>query len=322
MNYIILDLEWNQSTNGSDSELLFEIIEIGAVKYDENFKKLGTYQKLIKPTVNKRIHSITTNITGITESILSHEKPFKYVMSEFLRWCGEDYILCTFGNQDILELQRNMEFHNMNIPWRFPLKYIDVQRVFDAEHPEINEIKSLEALVNFYNIKQKNVYHRALGDALYTAEVMKKLDREGLNQYMSLDYYNLPEKSSEEKEIDLGTHTEFVSRLYNDKEELVNNRKIYITRCRICNRKCRKKIKWFADNTKHLCLSYCEEHGMIEGNLVIRKKNKNEESYYAVRRVKMVDEVGEKYVRDRKKAVLEKRRNRRQNQKDKNNSEN
>lgn len=41
MNYIVFDLEWNQSPGGkrwSNSRLPFEIIEIGAVKLNE--KKL------------------------------------------------------------------------------------------------------------------------------------------------------------------------------------------------------------------------------------------------------------------------------------------
>lgn len=318
MNYIILDLEWNQSSNGSDSDLLFEIIEIGAVKYDSDFKKIGTYQKLIKPVVHKKMHSIIKNITGINENMLSHEKPFKYVMNEFLRWCGSDYIFCTFGNQDIMELESNMSYHGMPIPWSYPLKYIDVQRIYAVEHPEIHEVKSLESLVEYYNIKRKNVYHRALGDALYTGEVMKMLVRDNVDRYLSLDYFNLPENEKAEKEINLGSHSEYVTTLFADKDELVNYKKLYITRCLVCGKKCRKKIKWFADNSKHLCLANCEEHGLIEGSIVFRKnhKNKKDEAYYAIRKVKMVDGSGETYVKERKQAVLEKRRNKRLNNKE------
>ena len=38
MNYIVFDLEWNQSNTGREKEvekLPFEIIEIGAVKIDD-----------------------------------------------------------------------------------------------------------------------------------------------------------------------------------------------------------------------------------------------------------------------------------------------
>ena len=42
MKYIVFDLEWNQSPSGKEGaveSLPFEIIEIGAVKLDENFAR-------------------------------------------------------------------------------------------------------------------------------------------------------------------------------------------------------------------------------------------------------------------------------------------
>lgn len=42
MNYIIFDLEWNQSPegkSGSDERMPFEIIEIGAVRLNEKKRK-------------------------------------------------------------------------------------------------------------------------------------------------------------------------------------------------------------------------------------------------------------------------------------------
>lgn len=44
MNYIIFDLEWNQSPegkSGSDERMPFEIIEIGAVRLNEKREKTG-----------------------------------------------------------------------------------------------------------------------------------------------------------------------------------------------------------------------------------------------------------------------------------------
>ena len=52
MNYIVFDLEWNQSPGGkkySNSRLPFEIIEIGAVKMNEKREPVDVFQRLIKP---------------------------------------------------------------------------------------------------------------------------------------------------------------------------------------------------------------------------------------------------------------------------------
>ena len=43
MNYVVVDFEWNQACYGKGSEnrkIPFEIIEIGAVKLDENLKEI------------------------------------------------------------------------------------------------------------------------------------------------------------------------------------------------------------------------------------------------------------------------------------------
>ena len=59
MNYIVFDLEWNQSPGGkrySNSRLPFEIIEIGAVKLNEKKEIVDSFQRLIKPQVYNWIH--------------------------------------------------------------------------------------------------------------------------------------------------------------------------------------------------------------------------------------------------------------------------
>ena len=51
MNYIVLDLEWNQSPTGKEDEIKtipFEIIEIGAVKLNEQQEILDQFSEMIK----------------------------------------------------------------------------------------------------------------------------------------------------------------------------------------------------------------------------------------------------------------------------------
>ena len=52
MQYIVLDLEWNQSPTGKKntvSEIPFEIIQIGAVKLDSNFNIIDEFNMNIRP---------------------------------------------------------------------------------------------------------------------------------------------------------------------------------------------------------------------------------------------------------------------------------
>ena len=54
MNYIVFDLEWNQAADIKTrlkNELMFEIIEIGAVKLDSRKNYVDCFHELIKPQI-------------------------------------------------------------------------------------------------------------------------------------------------------------------------------------------------------------------------------------------------------------------------------
>ncbi|MBP5198661.1 MAG: exonuclease domain-containing protein, partial [Lachnospiraceae bacterium] len=113
MNYIIMDLEWNQSNTGKEPEvarLPFEIIEIGAIKMTENLEMVGEFNELIKPKVYREMHHITSKLIHLKMQELERGKPFEEVMAAFREWCGEDYMFVTWGPLDLTELQRNIEF--------------------------------------------------------------------------------------------------------------------------------------------------------------------------------------------------------------------
>ena len=66
---------------------------------------------------------------------LEHEGlKFEDAVEEFIDWCGDDYVLCTWGNMDLTELQRNMVYHGLEIPFPFPLFYYDVQKIYSLLH--------------------------------------------------------------------------------------------------------------------------------------------------------------------------------------------
>ena len=65
MNYVVLDLEWNQSSQTAEEagdSLLFEIIEIGAIKLSEERNMIGEFSKLVKPQVFHEMHRITSKL--------------------------------------------------------------------------------------------------------------------------------------------------------------------------------------------------------------------------------------------------------------------
>ena len=116
MNYIILDLEWNQGNEQKEKqlkELPFEIIEIGAVKLNSRMEICDSFHELIRPQVYKEMHYMTKKLLHLDMEELQSGRSFLQVIKSFLAWCGEDYMFGTWGPQDLTELQRNMKFYGM-----------------------------------------------------------------------------------------------------------------------------------------------------------------------------------------------------------------
>ena len=113
MNYIVFDLEWNQSPGGkkwSNSRLPFEIIEIGAVKLNEKKEIVDSFQRLIKPQVYNWIHDSIHEVIHVNYKDLQNGTVFPQAVTEFIEWCGEEYYLPSAmrktANEELWNLQQ------------------------------------------------------------------------------------------------------------------------------------------------------------------------------------------------------------------------
>ena len=89
MNYIVFDLEWNQSAEGKEcsvEHMPFEIIEIGAVKIRDG-KISGKYNCIIHPEIE--VSDFIINLTGISRDMLRKRIPLKEGVEEFLEFSGD-----------------------------------------------------------------------------------------------------------------------------------------------------------------------------------------------------------------------------------------
>ena len=66
MNYVILDMEWDSVYSVKKRSFINQIIQIGAVKCDESFKIVGTFERTVKSVISKKVSSRFTELTGIT----------------------------------------------------------------------------------------------------------------------------------------------------------------------------------------------------------------------------------------------------------------
>lgn len=310
-NYIVFDLEWNQSPQGKENsieELPFEIIEIGAVKLDEELCKVSEFHKLISPKVYNQMHFKISEVTHMSMKELREKgEAFETVIAEFIRWCGDDFLFCTWGSMDLTELQRNMSYYRVASLFGKPLFYYDIQKLYALLYGDKAVRPSLDTAVEELGIVQERPFHRALDDAYYTGKVMEIMDFEEVKPYFSVDYYRLPDNKEEEIYLEFPGYSKYVSRIFPTKEEALEDKSVTDVICGTCKRMLRKKIRWFSYNQKiYFCLANCPKHGYVRGK--IRMKKAEDGQVYVVKTTKFIDEEQAQMVYERK-GDLRKRRN-------------
>ena len=181
MYYIVLDLEWNQPTSFNTpvfrqigDSLLFEVIQIGAVKLDENLELLDELSIPIRPTHYTSIHPRVRRMTHLGREELCDAPAFPEAMAQFADWCGEDYVFLTWGGDDISVLKQNLDFFEFGGD---PVRMFDVQRYYAEAFQLGASQKSLKGAMEHLDIAADDGrdFHNAVNDAYYTALVLQKL---------------------------------------------------------------------------------------------------------------------------------------------------
>lgn len=287
MNYIVLDLEWNQSSeNEEEKRLNFEIIEIGAIKMNSERTMISEFNQVIRPQVYHQLHYITSRLIHMQMKELERGRVFPEVMEEFLSWCGEDYIFCTWGPLDLTELQKNMKYYEMEPLTNGPLKFLDIQKLFSLEHEDGKVRRALEHAVDFLKIPKDIPFHRAFSDAYYTAKVLADLDETVLKNY-SYDVFVPPKQRQDEVHIVFDSYAKYISREFEDKTEAFEDKEVSSVKCYLCHKNIRRKIKWFTPNGKnYYSVGYCDKHGYVKGKIRIRKSA--DDKVYVVKTNKLI----------------------------------
>ena len=294
MNYIVLDLEWNQSNTGLEpqaAELPFEIIEIGAIKLNSDFTMISEFTELVKPVVYHELHHITSKIIHMKMEELMRGESFPKVLKKFLKWCGEEeYMFCIWGTQDLTELQKNIRFHKLSPLSDGPIKYLDIQKLYSLAYDDGKSRKSLESAVDALKLEKDIPFHRAFSDAYYTAKVMEMLKgKRDVFNMVSYDTFCPPKRREDEIKVQFDTYFKYISREFASKSDALMDKEVVSSKCYLCHRNLRKKLRWFTPNGRnYYCVAYCEKHGYLKGKLRVRKTD--EGKVYVVKTTKFVDE--------------------------------
>ena len=190
MDYIVLDMEWNQPWPGSPSarkvlpvQIRGEIIQMGAVRVTEDQTVADEFQVMVRPKYYRSLNRRVSKLTGIKESRLKAEGiPFAEAIDQFRAWCGDDPVFLTWGFDDIGILRENLQLHELPVEWVG--RWYNAQMMFNAQTDGSTAQKALKTAMEIFGIEATRPAHDALGDAYHTALICARLDlKRGMEEY-------------------------------------------------------------------------------------------------------------------------------------------
>ena len=267
MDYIVLDMEWNQPWPGSPSsrkplpvQIRGEIIQIGAVRVTEDQQVADEFQIMIKPKFFKRLNRRVSKLTGIKEAQLKEQGvPFPEAMEQFRAWCGENIIFLTWGFDDIGILRENLKLYDLDDGWTS--RWYNAQMIFNAQTDGSNSQKALKTAMEIFEIEATRPAHDALGDAYHTALICARLDlKRGAGEYDKAVKEHVNGFHGAELP---GCICRKVFYDYKDKNEAMDAMSGPENICPTCGAKM-EGTRWFAQpGHRYMDLAKCPEHGQF-----------------------------------------------------------
>jgi DNA polymerase-3 subunit epsilon len=160
-DYIAVDVETTGLNPGYD-----RLIEVAAIKV-KDFNVADTYTTLINPEIH--IPGRITEITGISNDMVSSSPKIGEIIHEITEFCGEYILLGHNIRFDYGFLKQNCANHKIS----FEKQGIDTLKIARKMLPDI-EKRSLGFLTDYFGIEQE-IYHRAYDDANSTHLLYKHL---------------------------------------------------------------------------------------------------------------------------------------------------
>ena len=308
MQYIVLDMEWNQPWPGSPSakkelpvRIRGEIIQIGAVRVTEEQFVTDEFQVMIRPKYDRRLNRRVSKLTGIKESRLREEGiPFPEAMEQFRAWCGEDFVFLTWGFDDIGILRENLQLFGLDDSWTE--KWYNAQMMFNAQTDGSNSQKALKTAMELFSIEPSRPAHDALGDAYHTALICAMLDlKRGVAEYGAA--VKSHENGFHGAELP-GCIARKVFYGYADKRSALSAMSSEENECPLCGRQMLGS-RWFAQPShRYMDLAACPEHGKF---LIRVRLSEQEDGTIRVSRLtyEATSEAAEAYARRAEKAEPE-----------------
>lgn len=179
MNYIILDLEWNNTYFKRENRFVNEILQIGAVRLNEKFDICDSFQVIVKSSLTKRISKRVKDLTGITNEQMLEGVSLEEAVYRYNVWSGNDAVTMTWSNSDLYAILENSKiFLNDSLTLNIG-KYLNLQAYVQNELKisgvELKNQISLNNAATLLNVSTEGFeLHNAKDDSALAALLLKR----------------------------------------------------------------------------------------------------------------------------------------------------
>lgn len=179
--YVVVDLEWNQypkwvhtPTSQSGVVMPHEIIQIGAVKVDANFRPIGVFTECVRLEGRRRLSKHVARVIQKTQEEIDSGIDFRSAYANFSAWCEGVERFITWGTDDYRVLQNNLAYYGM--PEMDRDKWYDAQMIFARQVRGDSVQTALAKAAEVLGVRDDLTHHDALNDSYITAGVCARLD--------------------------------------------------------------------------------------------------------------------------------------------------
>lgn len=179
--YIFVDFEMHPVSRArKDARRIAsnEIIQFGAVMFDDELNELDRFCCLVKPWYVDKFDPVVLGLTHIKPEQLKKADNFCSVYRQFIRWCetyGQNYTIYSWNSIDEVVIQKEIKLkkfrENASTRYMFA-NWVDYQKEF-TDRCGAASIVSLANAMKVCNTPKNGKAHDALVDALDMAEIFK-----------------------------------------------------------------------------------------------------------------------------------------------------
>lgn len=155
-----------------------EIIEIGAVKLDEEGREVGSFKEYVRPQYTTAMNATCQELTGITMDTLAEADHFSVVYQRFLDWCNHtranDYEIFAWSESDWRQLTSELRLKSVDLtqgPVRWMIDHWQNFQQIYCNLLGLDQVISLDKAVSTMGESFDGQMHDALWDARNTSKL-------------------------------------------------------------------------------------------------------------------------------------------------------